>query len=272
MNQSAQHVSDEGCCVGCPSVRPSVRPSVSCDQPRQAMKEAVQHLPPRPLPPPREPFMWLSGLEDLVVTKERFQFLNVGERYCTSRLGSRRVGSRSRLSFLPRQAVSPSQTWSAQCVTASTAPIRKRESTRHPATAGRQMTGSRDACFFFFFSLSVFVGSAAPLPAARVRRVDVETSMLGVLAAGWDNFGRNGRGALQFLNPVKACPLDAKPDSSVLTYPYHIASSASYYLSSCINYFRVQTRPAPPRPRPPPHFDFFCRGIHPFDKTATGAT
>jgi len=24
--------------------------------------------------------MWLSGLEDLVVSKERFQFLNIGER------------------------------------------------------------------------------------------------------------------------------------------------------------------------------------------------
>lgn len=46
----------------------------------QAMKEATAQYPPRPLPPPREPFMWLSGLEDLVVTKERFQFLNVGER------------------------------------------------------------------------------------------------------------------------------------------------------------------------------------------------
>ncbi|CAM9399709.1 unnamed protein product, partial [Sphacelaria rigidula] len=46
----------------------------------KAMMEATVHLPPRPLPPPREPFMWLSGLEDLVVTKERFQFLNVGER------------------------------------------------------------------------------------------------------------------------------------------------------------------------------------------------
>lgn len=45
------------------------------------MKEAVQHCAVRPLPPPAEPFMWLSGLEDLVVTKERFQFLNVGERY-----------------------------------------------------------------------------------------------------------------------------------------------------------------------------------------------
>lgn len=44
------------------------------------MKEATIHCEPRPLPAPREPFMWLSGLEDLVVTKERFQFLNVGER------------------------------------------------------------------------------------------------------------------------------------------------------------------------------------------------
>lgn len=44
------------------------------------MKEATDHCSPRPLPAPREPFMWLSGLEDLVVTKERFQFLNVGER------------------------------------------------------------------------------------------------------------------------------------------------------------------------------------------------
>lgn len=46
----------------------------------KAMKEATAHCSARPLPPPREPFMWLSGLEDLVVTKERFQFLNVGER------------------------------------------------------------------------------------------------------------------------------------------------------------------------------------------------
>ncbi|CAN0353924.1 unnamed protein product [Discosporangium mesarthrocarpum] len=45
-----------------------------------AMKEVVDPCPPRPLPEAREPFMWLSGLEDLVVTKERFQFLNVGER------------------------------------------------------------------------------------------------------------------------------------------------------------------------------------------------
>ncbi|CAM9807576.1 unnamed protein product, partial [Hapterophycus canaliculatus] len=47
---------------------------------RPTHARAVQHCETRPLPPPREPFMWLSGLEDLVVTKERFQFLNVGER------------------------------------------------------------------------------------------------------------------------------------------------------------------------------------------------
>jgi len=29
---------------------------------------------------PKTPVMWLSGLEDLVVSKDRFQFLNVGER------------------------------------------------------------------------------------------------------------------------------------------------------------------------------------------------
>ncbi|OQR99105.1 5-methyltretrahydrofolate-homocysteine s-methyltransferase [Achlya hypogyna] len=40
---------------------------------------AAKHAP-RPKPAPQEPFMWLSGLEDLVVTKERFAFLNVGER------------------------------------------------------------------------------------------------------------------------------------------------------------------------------------------------
>lgn len=40
---------------------------------------AAQHKP-RPLPDPKDPFMWISGLEDLVVTKERFSFLNVGER------------------------------------------------------------------------------------------------------------------------------------------------------------------------------------------------
>lgn len=46
----------------------------------QAMRVVTQHCKPRALPAPREPFMWLSGLEDLVVTKDRFQFLNVGER------------------------------------------------------------------------------------------------------------------------------------------------------------------------------------------------
>ncbi|POM73456.1 Putative methyltetrahydrofolate-homocysteine S-methyltransferase [Phytophthora palmivora] len=35
---------------------------------------------PRPLPELQDPFMWLSGLEDMIVTKERFSFLNVGER------------------------------------------------------------------------------------------------------------------------------------------------------------------------------------------------
>jgi 5-methyltetrahydrofolate--homocysteine methyltransferase len=63
-----------------------------------AIAAACAPCPPRPLPPkvgelqsthrtqydltPHKvtPFMWLSGLEDLVVTKERFRFLNVGER------------------------------------------------------------------------------------------------------------------------------------------------------------------------------------------------
>lgn len=57
-----------------------VNPNYVCTFVGQAMKEATAHCSARPLPPPREPFMWLSGLEDLVVTKERFQFLNVGER------------------------------------------------------------------------------------------------------------------------------------------------------------------------------------------------
>lgn len=35
---------------------------------------------PRRLPDAKDPFMWLSGLEDMIVTKERFSFLNVGER------------------------------------------------------------------------------------------------------------------------------------------------------------------------------------------------
>ncbi|KAF0698771.1 Aste57867_10629 [Aphanomyces stellatus] len=41
--------------------------------------EAGKHAA-RPKPARKEPFMWLSGLEDMVVTKERFAFLNVGER------------------------------------------------------------------------------------------------------------------------------------------------------------------------------------------------
>jgi 5-methyltetrahydrofolate--homocysteine methyltransferase len=46
-----------------------------------AIKGAVGALPPRALPPSdKPPVMWLSGLEDLVVSKDRFQFLNVGER------------------------------------------------------------------------------------------------------------------------------------------------------------------------------------------------
>lgn len=46
----------------------------------QALAEMTERHQPRPLPPLKNPFMWLSGLEDLVVTKERFSFLNVGER------------------------------------------------------------------------------------------------------------------------------------------------------------------------------------------------
>ena len=45
-----------------------------------AIAEAVKTCQPRQLPPKKEPVLWLSGLEDLVVSKERFQFLNVGER------------------------------------------------------------------------------------------------------------------------------------------------------------------------------------------------
>jgi 5-methyltetrahydrofolate--homocysteine methyltransferase len=44
-----------------------------------AIAEAALGRPPRP-PQARRQEMWLSGLEDLVVSKERFQFLNVGER------------------------------------------------------------------------------------------------------------------------------------------------------------------------------------------------
>ena len=46
----------------------------------RAIADAVKGLEPRQLPTPKEPVLWLSGLEDLVVSKERFQFLNVGER------------------------------------------------------------------------------------------------------------------------------------------------------------------------------------------------
>uniref|UniRef100_K3WL46 Methionine synthase n=1 Tax=Globisporangium ultimum (strain ATCC 200006 / CBS 805.95 / DAOM BR144) TaxID=431595 RepID=K3WL46_GLOUD len=46
----------------------------------KAIADVCGKYAPRPLPPPKDPFMWLSGLEDLVVTKERFSFLNVGER------------------------------------------------------------------------------------------------------------------------------------------------------------------------------------------------
>lgn len=46
----------------------------------KAIADVCAKYPPRPLPAPRDPFMWLSGLEDLVVTKDRFSFLNVGER------------------------------------------------------------------------------------------------------------------------------------------------------------------------------------------------
>lgn len=46
----------------------------------RAMADMAVKYTPRPLPPKQDPFMWLSGLEDMVVTKERFSFLNVGER------------------------------------------------------------------------------------------------------------------------------------------------------------------------------------------------
>uniref|UniRef100_A0A7S2XWE9 Methionine synthase n=1 Tax=Fibrocapsa japonica TaxID=94617 RepID=A0A7S2XWE9_9STRA len=46
----------------------------------KAISEAVKGMPPRPLPEKKEPVLWLSGLEDLVVSKDRFTFLNVGER------------------------------------------------------------------------------------------------------------------------------------------------------------------------------------------------
>jgi 5-methyltetrahydrofolate--homocysteine methyltransferase len=45
-----------------------------------AIAAAVKGVAPRPKVVPGKPKMWLSGLEDLVVTKENFRFLNVGER------------------------------------------------------------------------------------------------------------------------------------------------------------------------------------------------
>ena len=46
----------------------------------QAIAEALKGMAPRPLPEKKEPFMWLSGLEDLVMTKEKLRFINIGER------------------------------------------------------------------------------------------------------------------------------------------------------------------------------------------------
>ena len=46
----------------------------------KAIAEALKGKPPRPLPEQKDPFMWLSGLEDLVVTKENLRFVNIGER------------------------------------------------------------------------------------------------------------------------------------------------------------------------------------------------
>lgn len=46
----------------------------------RAIADVAAKYAPRPLPEKKEPFMWLSGLEDMIVTKERFSFLNVGER------------------------------------------------------------------------------------------------------------------------------------------------------------------------------------------------
>ncbi len=46
----------------------------------KAIKEMSGHLPPRVLPQDIPPKLWLSGLEELVVTKDRMAFLNIGER------------------------------------------------------------------------------------------------------------------------------------------------------------------------------------------------
>jgi len=46
----------------------------------KAVADAVAPYKPRPLPEPLKPRLWLSGLEDLVCTKEKMRFMNVGER------------------------------------------------------------------------------------------------------------------------------------------------------------------------------------------------
>ena len=45
-----------------------------------AIAQALKGKAPRPLPELPEPYMWLSGLEDLVITKEKLRFVNIGER------------------------------------------------------------------------------------------------------------------------------------------------------------------------------------------------
>ncbi len=46
----------------------------------KAIKNMTEHHPPRALPRDITAKLWLSGLEDLIVTKDRMAFLNVGER------------------------------------------------------------------------------------------------------------------------------------------------------------------------------------------------
>ena len=46
----------------------------------RAIGELAAGFKPRPLPKAAEPRMWLSGLENLLVTKERLNFMNIGER------------------------------------------------------------------------------------------------------------------------------------------------------------------------------------------------
>ena len=45
-----------------------------------AIADVLKGKAPRPLPEQKEPYMWLSGLEDLVMTKEKLRFVNIGER------------------------------------------------------------------------------------------------------------------------------------------------------------------------------------------------